>query len=83
MTMTGSGRTNNSRHKGDSFRRIVVIDNVIFYNLVIVTVSLGDLSTNDKTEVVYYESRKSELKIRIMNEGRCDDRLKGRVEEST
>ncbi len=26
-------------------------------------------------EVVYYESRKRELKIRLMNEGRCDERL--------
>jgi hypothetical protein len=35
--------------------------------------------------VVYYESRKRELKIRLMNEGRCDERLnfEGRVEEST
>jgi hypothetical protein len=33
--------------------------------------------------VVYYESRKRELKIRLMNEGRCDKRLKGRTEEST
>ena len=33
--------------------------------------------------VVYYESRKRELKIRLMNEGRCDERLKVRVEEST
>ena len=32
---------------------------------------------------VYYESRNRELKIRLMNEGRCDERLKGRVEEST
>jgi hypothetical protein len=32
---------------------------------------------------VYYESRKRDLKIRLMNEGRCDERLKGRVEEST
>jgi hypothetical protein len=24
---------------------------------------------------VYYESRKRELKIRLMNEGRCDERL--------
>jgi hypothetical protein len=30
--------------------------------------------------VVYYESRKRELKIRLMNEGRCDERLKARVE---
>ncbi len=29
--------------------------------------------------VVYYESRKWELKIRLMNEGRWDERLKGRV----
>jgi hypothetical protein len=35
-------------------------------------------------QVVYYESRKWDLKIRLlMNEGRCDERLKGRVEEST
>ena len=33
--------------------------------------------------VVYYESRKKELKIRLMNEGRCDERLKTRVEECT
>ena len=33
--------------------------------------------------VVYYESRKRELKIRLMNEGRCDERQKARVEEST
>jgi hypothetical protein len=31
---------------------------------------------------VYYESRKRELKIRLMNEGRWDERLKTRVEES-
>jgi hypothetical protein len=29
--------------------------------------------------VVYYESRKLELKIKFMNKGRCDERLKGRV----
>jgi hypothetical protein len=34
-------------------------------------------------QVVYYESRKRELKTRLMNEGRCDERLKGRVKEST
>jgi hypothetical protein len=33
--------------------------------------------------VVYYESRKRELKIRLMNEGRGDERLKARVAEST
>jgi len=33
--------------------------------------------------VVYYESRNRELKISLMNEGRCDERLKARVEEST
>jgi hypothetical protein len=32
--------------------------------------------------VVFYESRR-ELKIRLMNEGRCDERLNARVEEST
>jgi hypothetical protein len=35
------------------------------------------------TFFVYYESRKREVKIRLMNEGRCDVRLKARVEEST
>jgi hypothetical protein len=33
--------------------------------------------------VVYYESRKRELKRRLINEGRCDERLKAKVEEST
>ncbi len=32
--------------------------------------------------IVYYESRKRELKIRLMNEGRCDERLKAGVQES-
>jgi hypothetical protein len=32
---------------------------------------------------VYYESRKRDLQIRLMNEGRDDERLKTRVEEST
>jgi hypothetical protein len=32
---------------------------------------------------VYHESRKWDLKIRLMNEGRCDERLKAWVEEST
>jgi hypothetical protein len=32
--------------------------------------------------VVYYESRKRDLKIRLMNEDRYDERLKVRVEES-
>jgi hypothetical protein len=33
--------------------------------------------------VVHYESRKRELKIRLMNESRYDEKLKARVEEST
>jgi hypothetical protein len=39
----------------------------------------------DKHEEIvdYYESRKRELKIRLMDEGRCDESLKTRVEEST
>jgi hypothetical protein len=40
-------------------------------------------TTGCKVVVVYYESRKREIKIRLMNEGRCDERLKTRVEEST
>ncbi len=32
---------------------------------------------------VYHESRKRELQIRLLNEGRCDERLKVIVEEST
>ena len=32
--------------------------------------------------IVYYESRKREIIIRLMNEGRSDERLKTRVEES-
>ena len=34
-------------------------------------------------EIVYYESIKRELKRRLINEGRCDERLKAKVEEST
>ncbi len=34
-------------------------------------------------KVVYYESRNREIKIRLMNEGRYDERLKTRVEKST
>jgi hypothetical protein len=33
--------------------------------------------------VVYCKSRKRELKIRLMNESRCDERLKARVQEAT
>jgi hypothetical protein len=33
--------------------------------------------------VVYYESRKRELKIRLMNEGRYDERLKTAMGECT
>ena len=34
-------------------------------------------------QAVYFESRKREVKIILMNEGRCDERRKTRVEEST
>jgi hypothetical protein len=37
----------------------------------ILSLSLGKYET-----VVYYESRKRDLKIRLMNEGRCDETLK-------
>jgi hypothetical protein len=46
----------------------------------------GTGTPKDRDEIykdIYYESRKRELKIRLMNEGRCDERLKVRVEEST
>jgi hypothetical protein len=33
--------------------------------------------------LVYYESRKREIKRRLINEGRCDERPKAKVEEST
>ena len=33
--------------------------------------------------VVYYKSRNRDLEIRLMHEGRYDERLKTRVEEST
>ncbi len=36
-----------------------------------------------QVSLVYYESSKRELKVRLMNEGRCDEKLKARVEEST
>jgi hypothetical protein len=32
--------------------------------------------------VVYYKSRKRELKMRLMNDSRCDQRLKARVQEA-
>ncbi len=41
------------------------------------------MKTEGQSVVVHYESRKRELKIRLMNEGRWDERLKDRVEEST
>ena len=43
----------------------------------------GLLLQSSAIYAVYYESRKRELKIRLMDEGRCDERLKARVEEST
>ena len=33
--------------------------------------------------LVFYESRNRELKRRLINEGRCDERLKPEVEEYT
>jgi hypothetical protein len=33
--------------------------------------------------VVYYESRKREIKKRLKNEDRCDERLKTKTEKST
>ena len=33
--------------------------------------------------LVYYESTKRELKRRLVNECRCDERLKAKLEEST
>ncbi len=42
--------------------------------------SLGRCRCND---VVYYESLKRDLKTKPINECRCDERLKTRVEEST
>jgi hypothetical protein len=42
----------------------------------------GPVSFSKEVEV-YYESRKRELKRRLINEGRCDERLNAKVEEST
>ena len=42
-----------------------------------------DIFRHHSEVVVYYVSRNRELKIRLINEGRCDTRLKARVEEST
>ena len=36
-----------------------------------------------KTKSVYYESTKRELQRRLINEGRCDERLTTKVEEYT
>jgi hypothetical protein len=41
-----------------------------------------DTGPDSYMSVVYYESRKREVKIRLINEGWCDERLKVRVEES-
>jgi len=41
------------------------------------TIMLGFRVSKD---VVYYESRKRELKRRLVNEGPCDERLKAKVE---
>jgi hypothetical protein len=39
---------------------------------------------NEREEVlVYYKSRKREMEIRLMNESRCDERQKTRVQEAT
>ncbi len=43
---------------------------------------VGGLTISGNFRVVYYESRKREVKIRLMNEGRYDERLKVRLEES-
>ncbi len=42
-----------------------------------------DRFTHAELLVVYYESRKRELRTRLMNEGRYNERLKVKVEEST
>ena len=39
--------------------------------------------STDRTNVVYYESIKRELKIKPIYECRCDERLKTKGEEST
>jgi hypothetical protein len=47
----------------------------------------GTGTPKDRDEVVYYESRKRELKIRLKTKPmygcRCDERLKPKGEEST
>ena len=45
--------------------------------------SLPPLSDQSLFPFVYYESRKWEVRRRLVNEGRCDERLKPKVEEST
>ena len=42
-------------------------------------VELEHLKAKTRYGVVYYESRKRDLKIRLMKESRCDERLKTRV----
>jgi hypothetical protein len=39
--------------------------------------------TNVSSYIVYYESRKRELKTRLIHECRCDERLKTKTEKST
>ena len=55
------------------------IENPLWYESEVATIP----DYVDSIQLDYYESRKRELKIRLMNEDRCDERLKGRVEEST
>jgi hypothetical protein len=45
--------------------------------------ALVSTSSTVTLEFVYYESRKRELQRRLINEGRCDERLKAKVDEST
>ncbi len=46
-------------------------------------VMINEKDSRRQFSVVYYESRKRELKRRRVNEGRCYERLKAKVEEST
>jgi hypothetical protein len=62
---------------------LIVTVTTLFTSLRCVSLCFYNLELPLNFTVVYYESRKRELKIRLMNEGRCDERLKVRVEEST
>ena len=55
----------------------------VYYESIEIKVVYCEPRKRELKMCVYYESRKRALKRRLINEGRCDERLKVKVEEST